>query len=180
MSKIEKLLGLGVLIAIIVAVLGINLPGVDKSLGATVTQIAQPSSDTTTFTNLLALSVNNGGITDTGVRVAATAATTSPCSIQNPSATATTSLVYASANFTVSSTTASVVTIGSGTNSNATTTFLASVSIAANAQGSVAYYSTTSVTSLIAPNAFVNFGMQGGTGTFSPTATCEAKFRSII
>lgn len=111
---------------------------------------------------------------------ALTTATTTVCSVKSPSATST--LDRARITFTVSSSSASFITIAKGTTPNASSTLLANTAIAANAQGTVVASSTPFAgTTLdgpmtVAPSTFVNFSMSGGVGTFSPSGTCETQF----
>jgi len=105
-------------------------------------------------------------------------ATTTVCALQSPAATST--LLTASIRYSVSSTTASTVTMAKATTAYATTTLIGGGSLAANAQGT--FNATTTLaqaTSLdgvmvFAPSAYLVVGMAGGTGTFSPTGTCQA------
>lgn len=118
-----------------------------------------------------------------GKTTALTAATTTVCAIQAPTATST--LVRAAIRFDVSSTTASVVTLAKATTAFATTTSLGSAALAANAQGTI-IATTTPVDALdedriFAPNTWFVVGMQGGVsgGTFSPTGVCQATWEAI-
>lgn len=105
-------------------------------------------------------------------------ATTTVCAIQSPASTST--LQYATLKLSVSSTTASIVTIAKASSAFATTTALSRLAVGANAQA-LHFASTTegSADQIFAPNQFVVFGMEGGTGTFSPTGVCQAGFREI-
>ena len=105
-------------------------------------------------------------------------ATTTPCALLSPAATST--LMTASISFKVSSTTASTVTLAKATTAYATTTLLASAALAANAQGTLVASTTASGgatldgTNVFGPSQWLVVGMAGGTGTFSPTGTCQA------
>lgn len=115
-------------------------------------------------------------------------ATTTVCAIQSPAATST--LVAGTVSFTVSSTSASTVTVARQTQAFSTTTrdfnnaLIRTQSIAANARGSF-QAATTSLTALTEAQANVVFGpsqwllvtMAGGIGTFSPTGQCTALFQ---
>lgn len=107
-------------------------------------------------------------------------ATTTVCAIQSPAATST--LLRASISFKVGSTTASTVDIAKATTAYATTTIIGGGALAANAQGTFNATTTPATgTSLngpmvFAPSTYVVFGMEGGTGTFSPTGTCQAEW----
>jgi len=111
-------------------------------------------------------------------RVAYTTATTTVCAIKSPSATST--LIFGSANFTVSSSSASQVVIAKSATAFATTTLLGQASLGANARGTI-LATTTPLDALdedrtFAPNTFFVVGMAGGIGTFSPAGACTAKF----
>ena len=107
-------------------------------------------------------------------------ATTTVCAIQSPTATST--LVRASINFKIGTTTASTIDIAKATTAFATTTIIGGGALAANAQGTFNATTTPATgTSLdgpmvFAPSTYVVFGMEGGTGTFSPTGTCQAEW----
>lgn len=108
-------------------------------------------------------------------------ATTTACAIKSPSATSSLDLKATGIRFDVSSTTASVVTIAKATTPFATTTLIGNqYSIGANAQATILASTTATqqVASIdvLAPNTYIVFGIQGGTGTFSPTGQCQASF----
>lgn len=110
-------------------------------------------------------------------------ATTTVCALQSPTD-ATTTLQGGGLDLTVSSTTASTVTIAKASTAFATTTLINSVSYSANAQGAAIAASTTlsaleQTNRTFAPGTYLVFGMQGGTGTFSPTGVCSATFQSL-
>lgn len=113
-------------------------------------------------------------------------ATTTVCAIQSPAATST--LNFGAVRFSVSSTTASTVTLAKASTPYATTTRLAFGSIAANAQGTIFAQATSTGTGItsatddittFAPNTYFVVGMAGGIGTFSPTGVCQASFTEI-
>jgi hypothetical protein len=108
-------------------------------------------------------------------------ATTSVCSILSPAATSTLDLSKTAVVFTVSSTSASKITIAKGLNTTATTTqFGTTYSLAGNEQAVILASTTAAQDNLdiniFAPNTSLNVGMQGGVGTFSPTGFCTASF----
>lgn len=117
--------------------------------------------------------------------------TTTVCSIQSPVATST--LVSGTVSLSVSSTTASTVTVARQTQGFSTTTrdfnnsLIRTVSIGANAQGQF-QMATTSLTALAdaqasqvyAPNSYIVVTMAGGVGTFSPAGTCTALFQQMV
>lgn len=119
----------------------------------------------------------SNGVTTYSIRVSSmTAATTTPCVIPLPAAT--TTLESYAANFTVSSSTAALVTIATSTTVYATTSLITSKTIAASAQGTVDWH-PTALNSVNSPSTFIVLGMSGGIGTFSPTGTCNAVVRSV-
>lgn len=125
---------------------------------------------------------STNGITSCFTSQGFISATTTVCAIQSPNATST--LASAGARFTVSSTTASTVTMAKAATQYATTTAINTLAIAANAQGTLVA-TTSPVTagtvpqSVFAPLQWLVIGMQGGIGTFSPTGTCKATFEII-
>lgn len=119
-----------------------------------------------------------GGVRTYKKAIALQTSTTTVCAIQSPAATST--LLSAGIGFKVSSTTASTVTMARGATAFATTTKLGSVSLAANAKGTVMATTTTSPgtdgDSVFPPSYWFVVGMAGGIGTFSPSGTCHASF----
>jgi hypothetical protein len=103
-----------------------------------------------------------------------TQATTTVCALQSPAATST--LVSGSAQFDVSSTTASLITFARSVGS-ATTTSLGTFNLSANAKGYGVASSTSNST--FAPNTYFVVGMQGNSGTFSPTGSCRALWMEL-
>jgi hypothetical protein len=106
------------------------------------------------------------------------AATTTVCAVQSPAGTST--LQSAGAQFDVSSTTASTVTIAKATTAFATTTQIGTdYAIAAGARAFImASTSPTGELIVFAPNTWFVIGMRGGTGTFSPSGSCHATFEA--
>ena len=107
--------------------------------------------------------------------------TTTVCAIKSPVSTSSLDLKATGARFDVSSTTASVVTIAKATTPFATTTLIGNqYSIGANVQATILASTTATQqvagVDVLAPNTYIVFGMQGGTGTFSPSGTCQASF----
>lgn len=104
-------------------------------------------------------------------------ATTTICSTLTP--TATTTLSEGSGiRLTVSSTTASTVTVYKAAFQTGNTTFLFADNIAANLQATIVA-TTTNNNFVIAPSQWINVIMSGGTGTFSPTGTCGLVFQEL-
>jgi hypothetical protein len=122
-----------------------------------------------------------------GVRVWAnavpfTTATTTVCAIQSPAATST--LRSAGVRFTVSSTTASLVTLNKSTTAFATTTLIGEeMAVSANAQATIVATTTTAQdeaeVTTFGPNEWFVVGMEGGVGTFSPSGVCHATFEEF-
>lgn len=110
-------------------------------------------------------------------RQAMKTATTTVCAIKSPAATST--LVDASAQFSVSTTSASVITMARGATAYATTSIIGSqVAVSAGAQVTM-IGTTTAPGSIFAPNTFFVVGMQGNPGTYSPSGYCQAVFREL-
>lgn len=171
----NKTLSIGVLVAIVLAIGGFFFPQAKGAFGST-----QSQTDVTT-TNYTTLSATNGislgGIFVTPTRITAlTQATTTVCAIQSPNAT--TSIMSASILETVSSTTASTITLATSSTAFATTSLIATVAIGANAQGALTFDPGVN-NSTVSPNTWLVFGQSGGTGTFSPTGTCQALLEVI-
>ena len=118
-----------------------------------------------------------GGLTMWGAQTSSLKqATTTVCALQSPAATST--LMYGSIKLNVSSTTASTVTLAKATSAFATTTSLGSASVAANGQATVVSLRTAAggdaLAETFAPSTWFVVGMAGGTGSFSPSGTCQA------
>jgi len=110
-----------------------------------------------------------GGVRHWGARTTnLQQATTTICALQAPAATS--SLRFASIKLTVSSTTASNVNFGTGLTPYAISSTLGGQAVGANAMGDVVATSTVTMS----PNHYFVVVMSGGSGTFSPTGTCEA------
>lgn len=110
-----------------------------------------------------------------------TQATTTICAIQSPAATST--LAYGTIKLTVSSTTASTITLAKAATAYATTTSLGTWEAAANSQGTAVSLRTAAggedLDETFGPNQWFVVGMAGGNGTFSPTGTCQAVWISL-
>lgn len=105
-----------------------------------------------------------------------TQATTTVCAIQSPAATSTLAL-GSGVRFSVSSTTATTITLAKSANAFATTTQIGTnFAISANAQATI-IASTTGM--IFEPNYWFVVGMAGGTGNFSPTGVCQANWLDI-
>lgn len=125
-----------------------------------------------------------GGVRSWAFRGAFNSASTTVFAYKSPSATSTLDKQATGCRFDVSSTTASVVTLAKATTPFATTTLLGNqIAIAANAQATI-FASTTATqqvagADVFAPNTYFVVGMQGGTGTFSPTGGCQVRWTEI-
>lgn len=118
-----------------------------------------------------------GGIQQTHVRQGFVTATNTVCAIKSPGATS--SLLFAQARFTTSSTSATKIQFTNSANlatsSNVVSTGL--FSIGANQSILVQASTTPGAATLFSPNSYLNIGMYGATaGTVSPTGYCEAVF----
>lgn len=123
------------------------------------------------------LSVN--GVTEWFGSVTMKTATTTVCAIQSPAVTST--LTYASAVWDVSSSTASISVMAKGADAFSTTTIIGTnYQMGANVKGFMVASSTafTSGANIFAPSQYLVLSMQGGSGTFSPTGYCKARFVS--
>lgn len=120
---------------------------------------------------------NNGnGVTDFATRQVLTTASTTPCAILSPSAT--TTLVSTSLNIASSSASISNFTLATSTTAYATTSLIASISVAANAKGTPNWDGGVN-NSLVSPNTYIVWGVGGG-AVFNGGGTCNAVFRSVI
>lgn len=124
--------------------------------------------------------VANNNLKKYGKTIGFTTATTTVCAIKSPAATST--LIYGSAQFDTSSTSASTVTLAKATTAFATTTALTRVAVSANAKATVMasttpLLATGAINGLVfAPSTYFVVGMEGGAGTFSPVGSCSAEF----
>lgn len=114
-------------------------------------------------------------------RVAVRTATTTICAIKSPAATST--LTYGTVKLTVSSTTASTVTLAKSATAFATTTSLGTWAAAANSQGTAVSLRTAAggedLDETFGPSQYFVVSMAGGIGTFSPTGFCQATFEVL-
>lgn len=177
----NKNLTIGLLITLVIAIFGLFIPKMHSSFGTVTNGV---DIGTTNFTSISVQNgESNGGLFTTVGRVTAlTQATTTVCAIQSPNATST--LTMGSILFTVSSTTASTVTMAKATTAFATTTSLGSAAVAANAQAtliasSTPLGSTADGSTVFSPNNWFVVSMAGGTGSFSPTGVCTVEFQVL-
>jgi len=116
-----------------------------------------------------------------------TLATTTPCSIQSPTATST--IVRAGLNISVATSTATVWTLATSTTAFSTTSALTNqFSLGSGAQGAMTYTGTTTALNttinnaqVLPPNTWVNWGVQGTaiSGTTYLKGTCNVEFKVI-
>lgn len=177
MSKTQFIFDL-VLVALI-GVLYVYATGSPARVGGAV-YTSDPSI--TNFTRLSANDFINGGVETIGSRVTSlNQGTSTVCSILSPAATST--LAMGSVEFTVSSTTASTVTLARAATAAASTTFLASASVATSSQADIYAVATSSSNSAYTfpPSTYFNVSMQGvaNSGSFSPTGVCTAVFQTL-
>mgnify|MGYP001617681124 CR=1 FL=1 len=132
----------------------------------------------------------HNGICTWSYRLDMKGSTNTPCSVRSPESTST--IVHASALLNIQATSSLLMDIGHGNNTNATTTSLASTTIAANAKGNLFatstltgfYPATSTVQSLgshiIGPNQYLNlrFGREAGI-TKGSVGVCEFIFRVL-
>jgi len=106
-------------------------------------------------------------------------ASTTQCAMVSPSSTST--LMYASAKFDVSSTTAMTVAMYKSATPFAQTTQIgSSVALSANGKGFILASTTAaqqaSGVNVFAPNTYLVVFSTGGTGTYSPVGSCQAQW----
>lgn len=166
------------LVALIIAIAACFLPVLPNGSSAFGTVQSGVDISTTNYTTMSVTNgFANGGVFITANRSAAlVAATTTPCAFQAPAATST--VMSASLLETVSSTTASSITIATAATQYATTTPLNATSVSAGAQTS-AIFNATSSSAVISPSQWVVFGQSGGAGTFSSTGVCTVVFQVL-
>lgn len=108
-------------------------------------------------------------------------ATTTVCALKAPTI-ASSTLIHLTVDATLSSTTATTVTIAKANSGFATTTIIGNqVANAANAQFTIVASTTaaqniTGTATTFNPGQFVVVGFSGGIGTFSPTGTCVGEW----
>lgn len=89
---------------------------------------------------------------------------------------ATTTVLFAGCKLDVSSTTAVTARLSKATTAFATTTALGQLAVAANGKGTLIASTTLTAgytSTIFEPRSWIVFSMQGGTGTFSPTGSCN-------
>jgi hypothetical protein len=208
MNKMKFVWG-AIAVAIVIAIGGYSFPQVQQQVeavvGATGTRFPNGlSADSTspiagevrgtTFTSTgdsvvgddLTVTGDNtsvNGITWSAQRQTMETATTTVCALRSPTG-ATSTLDFASANFTLSTTTAPTITLAKSATAFATTTVLGNrVTLAANEQATIVATTTAaqhgSKAFTFAPGDYFVVAMTGGIGTFSPTGQCQAIFREV-
>jgi len=120
-----------------------------------------------------------GGLTTYYSSMKANTATTTPCAMQSPIVTS--SLAFASARFSVvSSTAATTVSFRKSATAYVTTTALTGdLGVASNVKMDRVLYTASSSDFIFEPSQWVVVGVQGGTGTFSPTGGCNAEWKAV-
>jgi hypothetical protein len=153
--------------AVVVVILGFVLVGSQN----TVIREVRDSLGAVSSPDIMSPYFSFGGVRMWGTKTQGfNSATTTVCAIQSPAATS--SIQLAGASFTVSSTTASTVTISMNSTPYASGTALIAQAVGANAQATVRVASST----VVSPNQYIVTSMSGGTGTFSPSGNCQASF----
>lgn len=119
-----------------------------------------------------------GGIDYASVQQSFTGATTTPCSIQNPWGTATSSLMAYAMQITTGTSTASAFDLATSTTAFATTTNLvAGHSVASGAQTTLSWFPSGAQNAIVAPTEWVNLKTVGaGLSGYTYTGTCNAVF----
>lgn len=123
--------------------------------------------------------IANNGIITCSYKIPIRSATTTACSRQSPAATST--IVHASFDVRTSTGTPQLIQIGKSTGGYATTTLLATLSLATNVRGTLVATSTLDTVDnlVIAPNNYVVWNIGATYGTVAPTGNCEVIFRVI-
>lgn len=102
-----------------------------------------------------------------------TSRSATPCIFRAPNATST--LVYANADYRTGSSTAATTYLGVGTTPGTIVTTLVSQGLSAGAKGTINYNISSST--VMAPNSYVMVTLPGGTIANSPAGTCSAGFQ---
>lgn len=165
-------------VVVVLLILGVTFPR-----GNTV--IERITAGAVSSPDILSPYFSYGGVRHWAGKQSMAQATSTFCAIQAPAATST--LIWATANFTTSSSSAQTVVIAKASTPYATTTLLGTLAIAANAQGLVVATTTnTNATDwqygIIAPNAYITVGWSGALGggvNSAPVGTCAAGFREV-
>lgn len=111
------------------------------------------------------------------IRQSLTAATTTPCALQNPF-TSTSTLIAWDMNVTTATSSAGVLTLATSTTAYATTSAIATFSIAANAQGTRVWSGGNDV-GVVAGSGYVVVGVQGVAYGFTYGGTCSGIFQTL-
>lgn len=164
----NKLTISGALVAIVFSIIALVLSATGGTVTNNLSAVSSPDISSPYFSYS---DIRHWGAKTTNL----TQATTTICALQSPAATS--SLQTASIRLTTSSTTASTLTLAKATTPYATSTSLGAVSASAN--GQIVGVASTTGSHIFAPNQYFVVGMQGGTGTFSPTGVCQATWVEI-
>ena len=126
---------------------------------------------------------STNGVTKCWARATAKTSTTTICALRAPVG-ATSTLVAATVDLTLSSTTASRIHIAKASTAFATTTQIGStIVLAANEQVTIIASTTAAQEANQVPKftsgQYLTVGIQGGTGDFSPVGTCQAEWMTV-
>lgn len=185
--------GIGAVIIAVIALIGLfGMSAANKAYGAITAPpsnfsyiLASQSVDSPLFRYVLAV-VNNtvtSQVSVQAVRSSLTAATTTPCALQNPFNATTTINDVSLVVTTATSSAGQFVFATSTTPYNYTTSPIASESLAANAQGTFVTGETASSTGLgvvVPPNGYIVIGMGTGSAVsygYTYGGTCTAIFQ---
>ncbi len=186
MTKIEKILGVGILIAMVIAIalsvrpvlVNVSLPA---NVGGSVSSNAITNSNFSQLVSLDGVIINNkiaDVVSRASVPVTLATASTSICAIQSPAAT--TSLVMFSF-LTVGTSTSVGLVVGTTTTAFGTSSspFIASQTVAN--QFNTAYNPTLNQ-GIIGPSQWITMGETGanGYGWYAPSGTCVAEFKTLV
>ncbi len=126
------------------------------------------------------LNASSGSISTQAVRTTMTGATTTPCALQNPSLTATSSIANFAAQINVGTSTLSLLTLATSTTAFATTSLITTATIAANNQGLLTWEGGVNNT-MLPPGGWIVLGAAGASGAngFTYSGTCSATIQTI-
>lgn len=158
-----------------VAVLGVLFP---KATNTVVEKVIEKPLGALSSPDIMSPYISFGGVRQWAQRGTFRSASTTIASIQSPVATST--LLSATCDFDVSSTSASTVTFAKDTDESGSSTPLQSFSVSAGAQAHLSLPATTTTAGMsnlvFAPSSYFNVTMGGGNGTYSPTGGCNLRW----
>ncbi len=140
-------------------------------------------SGTATFNGQTTMSASVGSISTKVVRQTLTAATTTPCAIQNPFL-ATSTIVSFALNITTGTSSAAVFAVGSSTTAFATTTgMVANAAITSSATGNITWDPGTNNAAISGSNWIIAGLIAGSNGApnnaYTYVGTCQAVFQTV-